>query len=120
MYGRVCDCETILKTSEANRLKQAQHQCSALIYTILSSFFLNMFSEKSDKVRISTVCPSGWTGYSGRCFLYVQTPLTWADAEVIRLIWFLSRKFLYYVDSAGIDLHTVNWHILLTGSFSIT
>ncbi|XP_067436257.1 ladderlectin-like isoform X2 [Thunnus thynnus] len=37
--------------------------------------------EKSDKVRISTVCPSGWTGFSGRCFLYVQTPLSWADAE---------------------------------------
>ncbi|XP_044197756.1 type-2 ice-structuring protein-like [Thunnus albacares] len=37
--------------------------------------------EKSDKVRISTVCPSGWTGFSGRCFLYVQTPVSWADAE---------------------------------------
>ncbi|KAA8582717.1 type-2 ice-structuring protein [Etheostoma spectabile] len=32
-------------------------------------------------VKRSTSCPSGWTGYNGRCFLYVPTPMTWADAE---------------------------------------
>uniref|UniRef100_A0A3Q1JZW3 C-type lectin domain-containing protein n=1 Tax=Anabas testudineus TaxID=64144 RepID=A0A3Q1JZW3_ANATE len=26
-------------------------------------------------------CPSGWTAYNGRCFLYVPTEMTWADAE---------------------------------------
>lgn len=47
------------------------------------SSFLNLFSEKSPVVSGSTFCPSGWTGYNGRCFLYVPTPRTWADAEVI-------------------------------------
>ncbi|XP_074518386.1 ladderlectin-like [Halichoeres trimaculatus] len=26
-------------------------------------------------------CPAGWIGCSGRCFLYVDTPKSWADAE---------------------------------------
>uniref|UniRef100_A0A3Q3JI73 C-type lectin domain-containing protein n=1 Tax=Monopterus albus TaxID=43700 RepID=A0A3Q3JI73_MONAL len=28
-----------------------------------------------------TYCPSGWTGYKGRCFRYVPTAMTWARAE---------------------------------------
>ncbi|XP_044198434.1 ladderlectin-like [Thunnus albacares] len=51
---------------------------SALVCALMA---LTTADEKSDQVRISTVCPSGWTGFSGRCFLYVQTPLSWADAE---------------------------------------
>nr|XP_020513976.1 ladderlectin-like isoform X1 [Labrus bergylta] len=26
-------------------------------------------------------CPSGWTQYSGRCFLYVPTAMRWGEAE---------------------------------------
>ncbi|XP_070785910.1 type-2 ice-structuring protein-like [Enoplosus armatus] len=29
-----------------------------------------------------TSCPTGWTGYNGRCFHYVPTARTWADAEI--------------------------------------
>ncbi|KAK2862823.1 hypothetical protein Q5P01_002356 [Channa striata] len=32
-------------------------------------------------VKESTTCPSGWTDFNGRCFLYVATKMTWADAE---------------------------------------
>ncbi|XP_041841841.1 ladderlectin-like [Melanotaenia boesemani] len=28
------------------------------------------------------VCPNGWTLYNWRCFLFVQTPMAWSDAEV--------------------------------------
>uniref|UniRef100_A0A4W6CCG5 C-type lectin domain-containing protein n=1 Tax=Lates calcarifer TaxID=8187 RepID=A0A4W6CCG5_LATCA len=36
---------------------------------------------ESHSMETYTVCPSGWTGFSGRCFLYVPTPLSWANAE---------------------------------------
>uniref|UniRef100_A0A8C9WZ46 C-type lectin domain-containing protein n=1 Tax=Sander lucioperca TaxID=283035 RepID=A0A8C9WZ46_SANLU len=36
---------------------------------------------KSHIVNSSSSCPSGWSGYNGRCFLYVPTAMTWADAE---------------------------------------
>uniref|UniRef100_A0A8P4KLD0 C-type lectin domain-containing protein n=1 Tax=Dicentrarchus labrax TaxID=13489 RepID=A0A8P4KLD0_DICLA len=26
-------------------------------------------------------CPTGWTGYNDRCFIYIPTEMTWADAE---------------------------------------
>ncbi|XP_067435493.1 ladderlectin-like [Thunnus thynnus] len=29
----------------------------------------------------STSCPSHWTEYNGRCFLYIPRTLTWAQAE---------------------------------------
>ncbi|XP_041634971.1 ladderlectin-like [Cheilinus undulatus] len=31
--------------------------------------------------RRSTSCPSGWSEYKGRCFLFISTKETWADAE---------------------------------------
>ncbi|XP_031159861.1 type-2 ice-structuring protein-like [Sander lucioperca] len=36
---------------------------------------------KSHIVERSLFCPRGWTGYKGRCFLYVPTAMTWAKAE---------------------------------------
>uniref|UniRef100_A0A3Q3N4A3 C-type lectin domain-containing protein n=1 Tax=Labrus bergylta TaxID=56723 RepID=A0A3Q3N4A3_9LABR len=30
----------------------------------------------------SSVCPSGWAQYYGRCFLFVGASMTWADAEM--------------------------------------
>ncbi|XP_074479970.1 ladderlectin-like isoform X2 [Sebastes fasciatus] len=36
---------------------------------------------KSHMVKWSSSCSSGWTGFRGRCFLYVPTPMTWANAE---------------------------------------
>uniref|UniRef100_A0A3Q3GCS2 Galactose-specific lectin nattectin-like n=1 Tax=Labrus bergylta TaxID=56723 RepID=A0A3Q3GCS2_9LABR len=31
---------------------------------------------------LSSVCPSGWTQYDDRCFLYVSKAMTWANAEI--------------------------------------
>ncbi|XP_031734843.1 type-2 ice-structuring protein-like [Anarrhichthys ocellatus] len=28
-------------------------------------------------------CSEGWTESSGRCFHYIPTPMTWAEAEVM-------------------------------------
>ncbi|XP_039678903.1 galactose-specific lectin nattectin-like isoform X2 [Perca fluviatilis] len=36
---------------------------------------------KSHIVERSSSCPRGWTRYSGRCFLYVPTAMTWSNAE---------------------------------------
>ncbi|XP_028420053.1 ladderlectin-like isoform X2 [Perca flavescens] len=36
---------------------------------------------KSHIVEKSSSCPRGWTRYNGRCFLYVPTAMTWANAE---------------------------------------
>ncbi|XP_073331713.1 type-2 ice-structuring protein-like [Pagrus major] len=32
-------------------------------------------------VEVPTSCPEGWISYNDRCFLYVPTPMTWANAE---------------------------------------
>uniref|UniRef100_A0A3Q1IKI0 C-type lectin domain-containing protein n=1 Tax=Anabas testudineus TaxID=64144 RepID=A0A3Q1IKI0_ANATE len=37
--------------------------------------------EGNHAIKRAASCPSGWTGYDGRCFLYVPTQMTWADAE---------------------------------------
>ncbi|MEQ2309149.1 hypothetical protein AMECASPLE_035588 [Ameca splendens] len=36
---------------------------------------------KRDLVKRSTVCSHGWTGFNGRCFRYIPTPMSWANAE---------------------------------------
>ncbi|XP_038164152.1 type-2 ice-structuring protein-like [Cyprinodon tularosa] len=38
-------------------------------------------SEKSHMVKRATSCPSGWTKYGSRCYLYVAASYTWAQAE---------------------------------------
>uniref|UniRef100_A0A3Q3JRP9 C-type lectin domain-containing protein n=1 Tax=Monopterus albus TaxID=43700 RepID=A0A3Q3JRP9_MONAL len=43
---------------------------------ILQTFLLLILVGKRQ-----TYCPSGWTGYKGRCFRYVPTAMTWARAE---------------------------------------
>ncbi|KAF3697669.1 Ladderlectin Precursor [Channa argus] len=35
----------------------------------------------SHLVKEPATCPSGWTDFNGRCFLYVPTEMTWAYAE---------------------------------------
>ncbi|KAI3376176.1 hypothetical protein L3Q82_016700, partial [Scortum barcoo] len=42
---------------------------------------LNCFAEESQIAEKSYLCPGGWTEYNGRCFLYVHTSMTWANAE---------------------------------------
>ncbi|XP_033466303.2 type-2 ice-structuring protein-like [Epinephelus lanceolatus] len=42
---------------------------------------LTRAAEKSPIMKRSTSCPSGWTGYNGRCFSYIPTVMTWANAE---------------------------------------
>uniref|UniRef100_A0A4W6EYP7 C-type lectin domain-containing protein n=1 Tax=Lates calcarifer TaxID=8187 RepID=A0A4W6EYP7_LATCA len=37
--------------------------------------------EESESMEPYSFCPSGWTGFDGRCFLYVPTAMTWANAE---------------------------------------
>ncbi|XP_042368393.1 galactose-specific lectin nattectin-like [Plectropomus leopardus] len=32
-------------------------------------------------VERATSCPGGWESYNGRCFHYVPTPMSWANAE---------------------------------------
>ncbi|XP_039677218.1 ladderlectin-like [Perca fluviatilis] len=51
---------------------------SLLVCAMMS---LTRAAEKSYIIKRSSSCPSGWTGYNGRCFLYVPTAMTWADAE---------------------------------------
>ncbi|XP_039678906.1 type-2 ice-structuring protein-like [Perca fluviatilis] len=56
--------------------------------------------EKSHIVKRSSSCPSGWTGYNGRCFLYVPTAMTWADAE---------KNCLYHGGNLA-SVHSFNEH----------
>uniref|UniRef100_A0A7N6AZ20 C-type lectin domain-containing protein n=1 Tax=Anabas testudineus TaxID=64144 RepID=A0A7N6AZ20_ANATE len=37
--------------------------------------------DQSHAIKRAASCPSGWTANNGRCFLYVPTEMTWADAE---------------------------------------
>ncbi|XP_028267881.1 ladderlectin-like [Parambassis ranga] len=36
---------------------------------------------ESNAVKRSTSCPSGWTPFKGRCFIFVAHPMMWAQAE---------------------------------------
>ncbi|XP_026209210.1 ladderlectin-like [Anabas testudineus] len=42
---------------------------------------LTRAADQSHAIKRAASCPSGWTAYNGRCFLYVPTEMTWADAE---------------------------------------
>ncbi len=50
------------------------------------SSVLNLFSDESRTVLMSSGCPDGWTGHNSRCFKYISTHLTWANAEVNTVI----------------------------------
>ncbi|XP_067436260.1 ladderlectin-like [Thunnus thynnus] len=51
---------------------------SALVCALMA---LTTADGKSHVVKRSTYCPNGWASFNGRCFLYVPTLKTWADAE---------------------------------------
>ncbi|XP_053199776.1 type-2 ice-structuring protein-like isoform X2 [Scomber japonicus] len=38
-------------------------------------------AEEALQIERSASCPGGWTDSNSRCFLFVSTSLTWADAE---------------------------------------
>nr|XP_020508804.1 galactose-specific lectin nattectin-like [Labrus bergylta] len=42
----------------------------------------SMEDDDGHTVQRSSVCPSGWTQYDDRCFLYVSKAMTWANAEI--------------------------------------
>lgn len=56
---------------------------------------LNLFSGISTLAVIAPSCPDGWTSYNDHCFLYVPTTMTWANAEVIRMVWILAYSSIW-------------------------
>ncbi|XP_076581411.1 ladderlectin-like [Chaetodon auriga] len=53
-----------------------------LTVTLLVCAMMALTSAAGDNpvVKRST-CPSGWTHYDGRCFIYIPTSMTWTHAE---------------------------------------
>ncbi|XP_030285708.1 galactose-specific lectin nattectin-like isoform X1 [Sparus aurata] len=63
--------------SEAEHLPLIQPDSMPPMFSSL----LNLFSVTSSIAELMPSCPPGWTSYSIRCFLYVPSTMTWANAE---------------------------------------
>ncbi|XP_041636078.1 galactose-specific lectin nattectin-like [Cheilinus undulatus] len=48
---------------------------------ICAVMVLNNAADEDHILKRSISCPHGWSGYRGRCFLYISTPMTWGNAE---------------------------------------
>ncbi|XP_070849860.1 type-2 ice-structuring protein-like [Chaetodon trifascialis] len=53
-----------------------------LTVTLLVCAMMALSSAAGKNVIVKrSTCPRGWTALNGRCFIYVPTPMTWAEAE---------------------------------------
>ncbi|XP_074479553.1 ladderlectin-like isoform X2 [Sebastes fasciatus] len=55
--------------------------CAVMALTRADDVPEDVFSVKTVVFEWSASCPSDWTEFSGRCFLYVKKARTWAKAE---------------------------------------
>ncbi|KAM4536434.1 ladderlectin-like isoform 2-T2 [Odontesthes bonariensis] len=50
-------------------------------FLLLAMVALSRAAGKSDVVKRAAPCNQGWTSINGRLFIYISTPMTWAQAE---------------------------------------
>uniref|UniRef100_A0A3P8VN64 Lactose-binding lectin l-2-like n=2 Tax=Cynoglossus semilaevis TaxID=244447 RepID=A0A3P8VN64_CYNSE len=53
-----------------------------ILHVLLFAVFLGAVSPSGEENLQRGVCPLFWFGYNDRCYKYVATPMTWADAEL--------------------------------------